>query len=42
MSPLLRNVFALIAGIIVGGVINSALIAVSPSLIRGDARLQPV
>ena len=37
MSPLLRNVLAVIAGIVIGGVINSALIAVSPSLIPPPA-----
>ena len=33
MSNLLRNVLALIAGIVIGGTVNTVLIALSPSLI---------
>lgn len=33
MPNLLRNVLAIVAGVVVGGVVNVALIAVSPSLI---------
>ncbi|MES2521741.1 MAG: hypothetical protein V4617_03500 [Gemmatimonadota bacterium] len=33
MPTLLRNVLAVIAGIVIGGAVNSALILVSPSLI---------
>ncbi|HEX7705321.1 MAG TPA: hypothetical protein VF701_02585 [Thermoanaerobaculia bacterium] len=37
MSNLLRNVLAIVAGLIVGGVVNMALISVSPSLIPPPA-----
>lgn len=33
MPNLLRNVLALVAGIAIGGVVNMALITLSPSLI---------
>ncbi|MGZ8867408.1 MAG: hypothetical protein ACXW2P_03615 [Thermoanaerobaculia bacterium] len=37
MPNLLRNVLAVVAGIVVGGVVNMALITVSPSLIPPPA-----
>ncbi len=37
MPTLLRNVLAVIAGIVIGGAVNSALIIVSPSLIPPPA-----
>jgi hypothetical protein len=37
MPNLLRNALAVLAGIVIGGVVNSALIAVSPSLIPPPA-----
>ncbi len=37
MPNLLRNVLAVIAGIIIGGVVNGTLIALSPSLISPPA-----
>jgi hypothetical protein len=33
MRPLLRNVLAFVAGVVVGGLVNSALVALSPSVI---------
>lgn len=37
MSTVVRNIVAVIAGIIIGGVVNSALIKISPSLIPPPA-----
>ena len=37
MPDLLRNVLAVIAGIVIGGAVNSALIAVGPSLVPPPA-----
>lgn len=37
MSNLLRNVLAVIAGIVIGGIVNMALVTVSPSLIPPPA-----
>ena len=37
MPPLLRNVLALLAGIVVGGAVNMALITLSPTLIPPPA-----
>ena len=37
MSNLLRNVLALVAGIVIGGVVNTVLITLSPSLIPPPA-----
>lgn len=37
MPTLLRNVLAVVAGIVVGGAVNTALIAVSPSIIPPPA-----
>ena len=37
MSTLLRNVLAVIVGIAIGGVVNTALITLSPSLIPPPA-----
>lgn len=37
MPTLLRNVLAVIAGIVIGGAVNSALIAASPSIIPPPA-----
>ncbi len=37
MPKLLRNVLAILAGIVIGGVVNGALITISPSLIPPPA-----
>ena len=37
MPNLLRNVLAIVAGIVIGGVVNTALITISPSLIPPPA-----
>ncbi|HYG61066.1 MAG TPA: hypothetical protein VEL74_00670 [Thermoanaerobaculia bacterium] len=37
MTSLLRNVLAVLAGIVIGGIVNSALITLSPSLIPPPA-----
>ena len=33
MSPMLRNALAIVAGVVVGGLVNSALIAIGPALV---------
>lgn len=37
MSPLLRNVLALLAGIVIGGVVNMAIVTLGPMLIPPPA-----
>jgi hypothetical protein len=41
MPNMLRNVLAVIAGIVIGGLVNMAIIAVSPSLIPLPAGVSP-
>ncbi|MGK0315540.1 MAG: hypothetical protein ACI86M_001772 [Saprospiraceae bacterium] len=33
MSPLLRNILAVVAGLIIGGIVNSGIITFGPNLI---------
>ena len=41
MSPMIRNILAVIAGIVVGGVVNFALVAVSAVVIPPPAGVDP-
>lgn len=37
MSPLLRNILAVVAGIVIGGIANMALVTLSPSIVAPPA-----
>jgi len=41
MSPLLRNVLAVIAGLIIGGIVNSGIIFLGPNLISPPEGVDP-
>lgn len=41
MSPLLRNILAVIAGLIIGGIVNSGIITLGPNLISPPEGVDP-
>lgn len=41
MSPLLRNILAVLAGLIIGGIVNSGIITLGPNLIAAPQGVDP-
>lgn len=41
MSPIIRNILAVIAGLFIGGIVNSGIIALGPNLISPPAGVDP-
>ena len=41
MSPLIRNILAVIAGLFIGGIVNSSIITLGPNLIAPPAGVDP-
>jgi len=41
MSPILRNILAVIAGIVIGGIVNSSIISLGPHVISAPEGVNP-
>ncbi|MFT4533925.1 MAG: hypothetical protein ACI9P5_001277 [Saprospiraceae bacterium] len=41
MSPLLRNILAVLAGLVIGGIVNSGIITLGPNLISAPDGVDP-
>ena len=41
MNPILRNILAVIAGIVVGSIVNMGIVTISPSIVPVDPAINP-